>query len=140
MNLFPIYSPDSLFFISFLLLLIGAIFTITLCMSKALGLRQTPVTSSYAYFEFGPLQKHGRMKLFKVDFDQMLQDDVNFSRHVLLLLIVFITPVLFTAAFASIQWILLPHATVGVLSILHTVRLVLGLAVLYLASRRLPQR
>jgi len=140
MNLFPIYSPDSFFFISFLLLLIGAIFTITLCISKALGLRQTPVTSAYTYFEFGPLQKHGRMKLFKVDLDQTLQDDVNFPRHVLTLLVIFITPVLFTAAFASIQWVLLPNATESILVILHTVRLLLGLAVLYLASRRLPQR
>ena len=137
MKLFPIYSP---FFISFIFLITGVVMIATLCVSKALGFRQTPVTSVYTYFEFGPLQKHGRMKLFKVGLDQILQDDVNFPRHVLTLLVVFITAVLFTAAFASIQWVILPDATESVLLILHTVRLVLGLVVLYFASRRLPQR
>jgi len=80
------------------------------------------------------------IEFFNVDFDRILQDDVDFSRHVLILLTAFISAILFTAAIASVQWILLPDLEEGIMSALQMVRLVLGLVICFLFSRRLPRQ
>ena len=118
-----IYSP---FFTSFIFLLAGAAILGTLCIVKALGLERMP-----------PIL---RINLFTVDFNQILQDDVNFPRYVQILLVAFISTIILTAVMASVQWILLPAPREDTMFALHILRLVLGLAVCFIFSRRLPRR
>ena len=126
MNVFSPYSPYSPFFTSFIFLLAGVAILGLLCIFKVLGAGRIP-----------PLL---RINFLTVDFNQILQDDVNFSRHFLTLFVAFITTITLTAVLASTQWILLPNATESVFFILHMLRLVLGLAICLFFSRRLPRR
>ena len=123
MNPFSPYSP---FFTSAIFLLVGAAMIGALCVAKALGAERMPALV--------------RLNFFNVEFNAILQDDANFSRHVLVLLAAFISTILFTAVIASVQWILLSDLGEGMIFGLHTARLVLGLAICFAFSRRLPRR